>query len=220
MPPHQATTTSSSPQKLNVIIQRNKPKFQMATFYHGALCSPVISTLQKAIANNHLVSWPGISKINFKLNIVDTQAMDLGHLDQERKHLQSTKNPSSPENKPIIKIKDNNQRSFEILNSIIPFSAKSLTYGDLTGAFPYTSTRGAKYLYLMYDYDANAILVHPLKSRQGGEIKKAWEHLTSRLTKHGHVIKHFILDNECSNKLKKSIRLKNMQFQLVPPNNH
>ena len=55
-------TTKSMPgipikrHNLNVIIQRNKTKFQLANFYHGALGSPVISTLQKAINNNHFVS--------------------------------------------------------------------------------------------------------------------------------------------------------------------
>ena len=40
------------------------------------------------------------------------------------------------------------------------------------------------------------------------------------MTKHGHVIKHFILDNECSQDLRQAIRKKNMDFQLVPPHVH
>ena len=32
---------------------------------------------------------------------------------------------------------------------------------DLTGKFPYTSSRGYKYLLVIYDYDSNAILVAP-----------------------------------------------------------
>ena len=47
---------------------------------------------------------------------------------------------------------------------IIPFSAKEMSYEDLTGAFPYTSSRGYKYLYVLYNYDSNLILVEPLKN--------------------------------------------------------
>ncbi len=53
-------------QNLNVIIQRNKTKYQLANFYHVALCSPALSTLIKAINNNHFLSWPWIKKIKFQ----------------------------------------------------------------------------------------------------------------------------------------------------------
>ena len=71
-------------QMLNVVLQKSKTKFQLATFYHGAMCSPVLTTLKNAIHNNHLVSWPAIHKIIFPSNIVDTRATDMGHLDQEK----------------------------------------------------------------------------------------------------------------------------------------
>ena len=95
-----------------------------------------------------------------------------------------------------------------------------MTYGDLTGSFPYTSSRGAKYLFIMYDYDSNAILIQTLKSKQAHKIKQAWVILTNRIIKHGHILKHYVLDNECSNDLKQAIRKQNMTFQLVPPHNH
>ena len=37
-------------------------------------------------------------------------------------------------------------------------------YTDLTGAFPVTSARGNKLLYIAYSYDANGILWEPMKS--------------------------------------------------------
>ena len=49
------------------------------------------------------------------------------------------------------------QKTFEVINAIMPFTAKAMIYGDLTGVFPYTSSRGYKYIYLMYDFDFNAI---------------------------------------------------------------
>ena len=95
-----------------------------------------------------------------------------------------------------------------------------MTYGDMTGAFPYTSSCGAKYIYVMYDYDSNSILTHTLKSRQAHEIVKAWTNLHSQMTRHGHTITNLILDNECSNELKKALAKHSMSYQLVPPDSH
>ena len=72
----------------------------------------------------------------------------------------------------------------------------------------------------MYDFDSNAILVHPLKSRQAHEIHDAWLTLVNRLRKHGHKLKHYIHDNECSQQLKQAILKRNMDFQLVAPHIH
>ena len=166
--------------------------------------------LQRAINNDQLLSWPAIEKLNLSKCIIDTKAIHMGHLDQERQNLQSTKKKVTQQP---------NEKKLGTINTIIPFTAKAIAYGDLTGAFPYTSSRGAKYLFIMYDYDSNAILMQPLKSKQAHEIKQAWVTLTNRIIKNGHIIKHYVLDNECSHDLKQAIRKQNMTFQLVPPHN-
>ena len=55
-------------------------------------------------------------------------------------------------------------------------------YTDLTGAFPVTSARGNKLLYIAYSYDANGILWEPMKrkndsemSRETKQCMKIWE---------------------------------------------
>ena len=72
----------------------------------------------------------------------------------------------------------------------------------------------------MYDHDSNAILVHPLKTRQASEITQAWTNLHTKLSRHGHEIKHLILDNECSHDLRQAFKKNKIDFQLVPPNVH
>ena len=47
-----------------------------------------------------------------------------------------------------------------------PIGEKQTAYGDLTGQFPYNSSTGNKYIYVMYDYDSNAILVQAIQNRQ------------------------------------------------------
>ena len=44
--------------------------------------------------------------------------------------------------------------------------------------------------------------------------------LHDQMTRHGHTFSNFILDNECSAELKKALRKKEIQFQLVPPDAH
>ena len=67
----------------------------------------------------------------------------------------------------------------------------------------------------MYDYDASAILIHPLKMRQAAKINEAWTTLHHQLTHYGHVRKYFFLDNEVSSKSKKTFLKNKVTFQAV-----
>ena len=72
-----------------------------------------------------------------------------------------------------------------------PFHPKATAYNDLTGKFPHKSSRGHQYILVVYDYDSNAILAAPLKSRQQAqEITRAWTALHGKLTQNGHEIKN------------------------------
>ena len=106
------------------------------------------------------------------------------------------------------------------MSIVFPFSAKELSYGDVTGSFPYKSSRGHQYIYILYDYDSNAILVEPMKTRQAQEIASTWSKLYERLTRHGHKTSHFILNNEYSANLKRSFAKYVIAHQLVPPHMH
>ena len=58
------------------------------------------------------------------------------------------------------------------------------------------------------------------RNRQGKVITEAYTKCYERLTWHGHVVKNFIMDNECSADLRRVIRKVNGDFQLVPPHIH
>ena len=79
------------------IIHKNKSKLELAQYLHACAGSPVISMFQKLINNGNFITWLGIDKINFHALIQSTLATSKGHLDQERKHLQSTKISSETE---------------------------------------------------------------------------------------------------------------------------
>jgi hypothetical protein len=43
-------------------------------------------------------------------------------------------------------------------------------YTDQTGIFPVVSSKGNKYIMILYDYDSNAILAQPIKDRTAPEL--------------------------------------------------
>ena len=173
---------------------------------HAACFSPVISTFLHAVKNNHFITWPGLTPRLITKHLTKKIATAKGHLNQERKHLQSTKPHQHDYKKYIDSIKNNIQRlktslpdgiSFtdtlkkDIFEDAFPPPQKSnektndviyalidsksgLGYIDLTGRFPYQSSRGNNYLMVAYNYDANAILVEALKKRQAASIVDAW----------------------------------------------
>ena len=78
-------------QKMNFIITRDKSKTDLAQFLHGCAFLPAISTFQTSINKGNFITWPGISQLHLKKLIGTPMVTNLGHLDQERKNVQSTK---------------------------------------------------------------------------------------------------------------------------------
>ena len=96
----------------------------------------------------------------------------------------------------------------------------SKAYGDITGRFPYLSSRGNQYILIIYDHDSNAICFEPLKDRKFPEIKRGWLKLNVILTKGGNEPKIYVMNNEDSTDLKTSLHTNNIQYQLVPSHIH
>ena len=55
-------------------------------------------------------------------------------------------------------------------------------YTDLTRCFPVQSSRGHKYILVVYNFDSNSIHVKPLKSRHDNDTIKAYEDIYNMLT--------------------------------------
>jgi hypothetical protein len=68
--------------------------------------------------------------------------------------------------------------------------------------------------------NSNAILVKAMKNHTTGEMIRANQVLMDCLCSVGVTPKMHILDNECSAEFKERIQLNNMQYQLIPPNDH
>jgi hypothetical protein len=70
---------------------------------------------------------------------------------------------------------------------------------------------------ILYGYDSNAILSKPLKIRQASNLTQAWKALHAHLQSNGYAPDLHILDNECSDELKKAFQKNNVNSQRVPP---
>ena len=112
---------------------------------------------------NNFTTWPGLTESLIKKYLSNPVATAKGHLNQEHQGLQSTK-PVTDEFPP----QDN--RTHDVVYSLV--SNKDKAYMDLTGRFPFCSSRGNEYILIGYHYDANAILGVPLKNRQAVTITK------------------------------------------------
>jgi hypothetical protein len=97
---------------------------------------------------------------------------------------------------------------------------KGMISSDLTGCFPFTSSRGMTYLFVLYDYDSNAILASPIKSRKAEDIVAGYDFCYQQLADVG--IRPIIqrLGNEASNDLINAITKKGLQYQLTSPHDH
>ena len=79
-------------------------------------------------------------------------------------------------------------------------------YTDQTGRFPITSSRGHKYIMIMYHYKTNAILAEPIKSRQDSNMIKAYNNLIQRLTKNNFLPSIHFMGNEASTTFRANLK--------------
>jgi hypothetical protein len=133
----------------------------------------------------------------------------MGHLDQQRKNLQSTKRvhhaatQSGPHHQQTIET--SNDPTHNTFADIMDVNAPTgQIYTDQMGRFAFQSSRRYKYIMILYDHDSNAILAEPMKSRSDHEMIRAYEKLHGYLTTRGLKPKLQRLDNEASTKLKKT----------------
>ena len=144
-------------------------------------------------------------------------ATSKGHIHQTQKNLKSTKTQE---------LKTHEEKSMKLLvqkinalfANIIDHKRKIAT--DLTGKFPVTSNRVNTYLFFLYNYDSNCIIIHPIKSRLYSDFIRVFTDL------HYHLLTRWIkpaymrLDNEASPTFQRELKAKNINFQLPPPLMH
>ena len=160
--PYQHPNQSPSKQQpaaLNALVEISNP--ELAKWYHTALFIPVKKNLLQAIKNGHFTTWPNL-KVELMNHLPPSMATTKGHMKQIRKNIKSTKTQDTPpDEEKTMEILET--RSNQVFANIINPRQRIAT--GLTGRFPVTSNRGNTYLFIIYEYDSNIILVRPIKNR-------------------------------------------------------
>ncbi len=94
------------------------------------------------------------------------------------------------------------------------------TFANQTGQFPKKSSKSNQYIMVLVHLESNRILQEPMRNCTAGKIIWAYQRLIDQLKSAVITPKHHILDNECSEKFKATIKANNMTYQLVPPHDH
>jgi hypothetical protein len=104
-----------------------------------------------------------------------------GHLNKKRQNARTTKVKGT---KVIVTAPDLDHG----INTQLVYAATidaGQIYTDQTGRFPVASSKGNKYIMILYDYDSNAILPQPIKDRTAPELLRAFQVMEQELVARG-----------------------------------
>jgi hypothetical protein len=94
-----------------------------------------------------------------------------GHLNQQRQHEISTK---VKDPKVIMEETDLDQGIKTHYVYAATIDAGQI-YTDQTGRVPVASSKGNKYIMILYDYDSNDIMAQPIKDRTAPELLRSFQ---------------------------------------------
>jgi hypothetical protein len=194
----------------------NSNQKDLIKYLHAACFSPVKSTWITAIKNGNFTSWPGLTEQAVEKHLSKSTSTTKVHLNQQRQNARTTKVKDS---KVIVTEPDLDLGIKTQLIYAETIDAGQI-YTDQTGRFPVVSSKGNKYIIILYDYDSNAILAQPIKDRTAPALLRAFQVMEQELVARGLKPKLMKLDNEASKLLKTYLRQQNITFQLVPPYSH
>ena len=176
-------------------------------YLHQCAFSPTPRTWMQAVRKGHFKTWPGVTVEAIQCYLPKSEATTMGHLDQQRKNIQSTKvqqddreTMASP-----APLKKGRHTHAMYATTICYNEPTGKLYTDLTGRFPVQSSRGNKYILVAYNFDSNSIHVKTLKSRHDHGTIKAYQEIYTMLTNRGLKPQLHLLDNEASTALKSFI---------------
>jgi hypothetical protein len=191
----------------------NNSQKALINYLHAACFSPVKSTWITAIKNGNFLSWSGLTEHAVEKHLSKSTATTKGHLNQQRQNARTTQIKSTNENNQETDIDHGIKTQFVYAATI----DAGQIYTDQTGRFPVVSSKGNKYIMILYDYDSNAILAQLIKDRTAPELLKAFQIMEQVLVARGLEPKLMKLDNEASKLLKTYLHQQDITFQLVPP---
>lgn len=200
-------------------VYRLNTKQEIVEYYHAADSWPVKKSWISAIKRNVYASWLHLAEQLVRKHLTVQEPTNLGHINSRKLGTQSFKLKIVTNNKfeDELDIENNNLDPLKrgILQTcdrrigahIFSFDElKNYIATDLCGKYPTMSNRGMKYLFVLYNYNSNAILAKPMKSNKGAAIIEAYDSIYNKLIEAGIVPVLQYLDNEVSKELILSIK--------------
>ena len=187
---------------------------ELAMYYHQCLCSPPKSTLLKAIRNNQLSSFPGLTYELIAKYLPESAATDKGHMVRTRSGTRSTRHNHQEVVDARLQVEDMNpqEQACTALDdamfcfAILADENENTIYSDLTGRFPVQSYSGNNYIFVAYVYSINAILLRPMKNRSDASMVAVFRDIYTYLQQCGCSPKLHVLDNECSKAVQQYVK--------------
>jgi hypothetical protein len=149
----------------------NSNQKDLINYLHAACFSPVKSTWITAIKNGHFTSWPGLTEQAVEKHLSKSTSTTKGHLNQQRQNARTTE---VKDTKVIVTGPDLDHGINTQFVYVATIDADQI-YTDQTGRFPVVSSKGNKYIMILYDYDSNAILAQPIKDRTAPGLLRAFK---------------------------------------------
>ena len=110
--------------------------------------------------------WPGLTEKLIKKNLEKSRNTTMGHLNMRIQGIQSTK-----EKPTSIDLEENIKTNGVFFTTVDPTTTEEgKIYSDICGRPPNTSSRGNKYIYVMYVYECNVIITTSMKNRSDKEM--------------------------------------------------
>ena len=178
---HNTQNQQGIPQTHNV-YQTNMI-LELTQFLHAACGSLVPSTWIKAIDTRHFATWSGLTSANVKKYLPTEIATSKGHLNQQCQNIRSMQLKQMSHLSTNMTVSNDTTPLTENMTEDVYVDAIEATgkiFTDLTGHFPVTSSKGNKYIMLLYHYDTNVILVEPMSSCADTEQRISTQNTTIR----------------------------------------
>ncbi|KAL7533243.1 LOW QUALITY PROTEIN: hypothetical protein ACHAWF_004421, partial [Thalassiosira exigua] len=177
---------------------------------HACLGFPTKATWLAVICRCNFVGWPLVSVANVNAHFPECDETPMGHLNQQRQGVRSTKCPVA-DFEPIDTTLTAGKKAKDVkIHDARDFHG--IIYSDQTGRFPYRSRSDNQYVIVMVDL----VLVEAMKSKKDTKMQRAYLYLIGRIKKAGVHIEKQVQDNECLQSLKDLVT-QTCKYELVPP---
>ena len=182
---------------------------------------PTPATFLWVVKKFHLRYWRGLTVSRIYKNLAKSIATSVGHLRHQQKNIKTTKQTESTNNlAESLDVSPNHEPYNTCTDTMYArmssTSDKGKTYSNQTVKLPLQSSRGHNYVFILYDYDYNAIMSVALKYLQAKSIVDTLQHFFDQLKDNGYTPELHIINNECSDLFKNSFQNITLASNVLP----